>query len=104
MFSHDSRLRCDLVDLYHTLYGTKRPVCIPLAELTGIMNLNRFDPNRKKSPTRKELTPSNETKKQISPLSGIKDVPPQIIMESVECMNVEVVATDDKVVKVIFFS
>lgn len=34
--SYDSRLRCDFVDLYFTLYGTRRPNCIPSAELAGL--------------------------------------------------------------------
>ncbi|KAF7285639.1 hypothetical protein GWI33_010292 [Rhynchophorus ferrugineus] len=41
--SHDTRLRCDLVDLYYTLYGTKRPLCLPLTELAGLMNLTKPD-------------------------------------------------------------
>lgn len=36
MLSHDAKLRCDLVDLYYTLYGTKRPVCLPIPELALI--------------------------------------------------------------------
>lgn len=43
MLSHDTRHRCDLVDLYYTLYGTKRPLCLPLTELSGLMNLTRPD-------------------------------------------------------------
>ncbi len=35
-FWFDSRLRCDVVDLYHELYGRKRPSCIPLPELAAL--------------------------------------------------------------------
>ncbi|XP_045542678.1 transcription initiation factor TFIID subunit 2 [Papilio machaon] len=35
--SNDARLRCDLVDLYYTLYGLKRPVCVPLVEIQAMM-------------------------------------------------------------------
>lgn len=42
MLSHDSRMRCDLVDLYYTLYGNRRPICIPLPELAGLVNLGRL--------------------------------------------------------------
>jgi transcription initiation factor TFIID subunit 2 len=27
--SNDTRLRCDMVDLYYSLYGVKRPLCLP---------------------------------------------------------------------------
>jgi len=30
---HDARIRCDLVDLYHTLYGRKRPGPVPIPDL-----------------------------------------------------------------------
>ncbi|CAH2264572.1 jg21294 [Pararge aegeria aegeria] len=35
--SNDARLRCDLVDLYYTLYGLKRPLCVPLPEIQAMM-------------------------------------------------------------------
>lgn len=35
--SYDSRLRCDFVDLYFTLYGTRRPNCTPTPELAGLL-------------------------------------------------------------------
>ncbi|KAG7307115.1 hypothetical protein JYU34_007258 [Plutella xylostella] len=37
LLSNDARLRCDLVDLYYTLYGTKRPICVPLPEIQAMM-------------------------------------------------------------------
>lgn len=36
LLSHDSRLRCDMVDLYYSLYGSKRPMCLPQAELAAM--------------------------------------------------------------------
>lgn len=36
MLSHDPKIRCDLVDLYYTLYGSKRPFCLPIPELAAI--------------------------------------------------------------------
>ena len=33
MLSHDPKLRCDLVDLYYTLYGPRTPLCLPNPEL-----------------------------------------------------------------------
>jgi transcription initiation factor TFIID subunit 2 len=35
-FWYDSRLRCDMVDLYYTLYGRKRPPSLPLPELAAL--------------------------------------------------------------------
>ncbi|KAL4703454.1 hypothetical protein ACJJTC_010774 [Scirpophaga incertulas] len=35
--SNDARLRCDLVDLYYTLYGPKKPICVPLPEIQALM-------------------------------------------------------------------
>merc|ERR1719278_672450 len=34
-FWYDSRLRCDIVDLYYTLYGRRRPPSLPLPELAA---------------------------------------------------------------------
>nr|XP_023027468.1 transcription initiation factor TFIID subunit 2-like [Leptinotarsa decemlineata] len=102
MLSHDTRLRCDLVDLYYSLYGTKRPVCIPVAQLSGIMTSNKQDITKiKKIPTIPKMltTTSAEAKKIISPASTSKDGAPQVIMEAVECMNVEVVASEEKIEK-----
>ena len=44
-FWYDSRLRCDIVDLYYTLYGRRRPPSLPLPELAA---LNRAQPQWKK--------------------------------------------------------
>jgi len=32
-FWYDSRLRCDIADVYFELYGRKKPAALPLAEL-----------------------------------------------------------------------
>uniref|UniRef100_A0A8D8N598 Transcription initiation factor TFIID subunit 2 n=5 Tax=Culex pipiens TaxID=7175 RepID=A0A8D8N598_CULPI len=37
LLSHDTRLRCDMVDLYYTLYGTRVPNCLPNPELASIL-------------------------------------------------------------------
>ncbi|XP_006895086.1 PREDICTED: transcription initiation factor TFIID subunit 2-like [Elephantulus edwardii] len=36
---HDWRLRCGAVDLYFTLFGLSRPLCLPLQELGWFLNL-----------------------------------------------------------------
>ena len=58
--SYDSRLRCDFVDLYFTLYGTRRPNCIHSAELAGL-----FKPKLEKN----EIT---TTKADVKPPQPIK--------------------------------
>lgn len=99
MLSHDTRLRCDLVDVYYTLYGTKRPVCIPLLELSGIMNLSKHEPMKKiKTPIPKYSTAianENLVKMTRSPTPNKEGSQP-ILLEAVECMNVEVVASEEK--------
>ncbi|XP_035914458.1 transcription initiation factor TFIID subunit 2 [Anopheles stephensi] len=35
--SHDTRLRCDMVDLYYTLYGVRMPACLSNQELSAIL-------------------------------------------------------------------
>lgn len=56
--SHDSRIRCDIVDLYYTLYGSKKPVCVSIPELTSILNINNLRHERKRSPVpEKEIKP-----------------------------------------------
>jgi len=35
-FWYDSRMRCNMVDLYYTLYGRKRPFCLPIPELAAL--------------------------------------------------------------------
>ncbi|EZA62441.1 Transcription initiation factor TFIID subunit [Ooceraea biroi] len=44
MLSHDAKLRCDLVDLYYTLYGTKIPLCLPIPELAAITKPRKAGP------------------------------------------------------------
>ncbi|GLH06390.1 Transcription initiation factor TFIID subunit 2 [Gryllus bimaculatus] len=56
--SHDSHLRCDIVDLYYTLYGSKKPICIAVPELSSILNINNLKTERRRSPVReKEVKP-----------------------------------------------
>lgn len=44
MLSHDAKLRCDLVDLYYTLYGTKVPFCLPIPEIVAITKPRKAGP------------------------------------------------------------
>lgn len=56
MLSHDSKLRCDLVDLYYTLYGTKRPLCLPIPELVNLLKPKKIGPS---------LSPNSEEPEQV---------------------------------------
>lgn len=44
MLSHDAKLRCDLVDLYYSLYGTKVPFCLPIPEIATITKPRKAGP------------------------------------------------------------
>lgn len=53
MLSHDSKLRCDFVDFYYTLYGSKRPLCLPIPEL-GCLSAKPRKAGPQASPEREE--------------------------------------------------
>lgn len=42
--SHDSRIRCAVVDLYYVLYGKIRPSCLPVPELTALAGAREKKP------------------------------------------------------------
>ena len=42
-FWYDSRLRCDMVDLYYTLYGRRKPYCLGGLDL-GLLTANQLMP------------------------------------------------------------
>lgn len=105
MLSHDSKLRCDFVDLYYKLYGVKRPTCLPIPELAGILKPQKvYDEIKKKPPHfSNDSKPSTsgfvEVKKETIPME--KDDPSNIIIEeNVDCINVEVIAKEDRFIKV----
>merc|ERR1711879_71437 len=60
-FWYDSRLRCDIVDLYYTLYGRRRPPSLPLPELAA---LNRAQPQWKRETEKVEPDPDPVVVKQ----------------------------------------
>lgn len=99
MLSHDSRLRCELVDLYYTLYGTRKPTCLPIPELAGVLNLQKQDIKKMKSFSsiqKSSTTTSAMETKRSSP--SLKEEPSDIVVDNnLECVNVEIVAKDLKV-------
>nr|CAD7573934.1 unnamed protein product [Timema californicum] len=50
MLSYDSQLRCDIVDLYYTLYGSRRPVCLPIPEIIAILSSLKPEKRERVSP------------------------------------------------------
>lgn len=56
--SHDTRLRCDLVDLYYALYGTKEPQIMKSTELASL-----YQPQRVEEP--EEIKEELETKTEV---------------------------------------
>lgn len=45
MLSHDSKMRCSVIDLYFTMFGKKRPACLPPPILpeSSVTKLGNFD-------------------------------------------------------------
>ncbi|XP_049545880.1 transcription initiation factor TFIID subunit 2 isoform X1 [Anopheles darlingi] len=39
--SHDTKLRCDMVDLYYALYGTRMPQCLTNQELGNLLRVHK---------------------------------------------------------------
>lgn len=96
MLSHDSRLRCELVDLYYTLYGIRRPTCLPIPELAGVLNLQKHDIKKMKS-----FSSIQKTSAPASTSETKRPLPSPIVVDMTECVNVEIVAKDLKI-KVMF--
>ncbi|XP_053673216.1 transcription initiation factor TFIID subunit 2 [Anopheles nili] len=70
--SHDTRLRCDMVDLYYTLYGVRMPHCLANQELGSILRPQKLGlgyyvdgssnrNSRRSSPTGDEVSLSSYT-------------------------------------------
>lgn len=74
LLSFDSTLRCDMVDLYYALYGTKRPLCIPTPELSAILKPQKIHPISNISGNlesrSRPISPYASTFKTITMISG----------------------------------
>lgn len=117
MLSHDTKLRCDLVDLYFTLYGSKRPVClpIPIPELANIMKPQRqhagpppiHEPKRIRTlaPIRGPPVTVIDSIKRSSPITVKNEINDVIILDNnVGVIDMAVVVEDPKTkVKVCLF-
>lgn len=120
MFSNDARQRCDLVDLYFVLYGLKRPVCLPVSELSAMMNMSKNDARKAKQYAQKQQmlasaaatathtssTASVDSKRGIQPPPLARDSPTahsNVIVDAiVDPMNVDILSTDKIKVSVPF--
>ncbi|XP_054290180.1 transcription initiation factor TFIID subunit 2-like [Macrosteles quadrilineatus] len=43
MLSHDTRMRCSLVDLYFVLYGKRKPTSLPIPELAALLKPQKVE-------------------------------------------------------------
>ena len=66
-FWYDSRLRCDVVDLYFKLYGKKRPQSIPIPELALLRQPTQAPVKQEKSKQEKFTIPKAEKRKLPPP-------------------------------------
>lgn len=67
LLSNDSRLRCDIVDVYFTLYGTRIPLCLPIPELQGVLRQGHHRDHREREKERqreKELEKEREWERE----------------------------------------
>lgn len=89
MLSHDSQLRNDMVDLYYALYGSKRPQCLPTAELLAM-----FKPQK--------IVPISEIKKRPPSPIEVKPAPtPKIEPEPLEIVEQIISIDDDDIVPIV---
>lgn len=102
MLSHDTRLRCDLVDLYYTLYGTRRPVCLPIPELAGILRPPRHSSGPSESKRIKSIPPARaphvtDIKRTNSPVPVKQEVVNDVVVveENMNVVDIEVVVGDE---------
>ncbi|KAL1132516.1 hypothetical protein AAG570_010471, partial [Ranatra chinensis] len=91
MLSHDTKMRCSFVDLYYTLYGRKRPICLPSPEIMGLL---AHVPNSAHLPDAVSDAPGPSTmlkRKAASPL--LKE--PEMVNDDLGVVTVEVVAREE---------
>ncbi|XP_055376719.1 transcription initiation factor TFIID subunit 2 [Condylostylus longicornis] len=78
--SHDDKLRCDMVDLYYALYGSKKPYCLQSAEFSAM-----FKPQKVKS----EHTNNVTDEKSSRPETPFNDVIESQVVESEQKSSVK---------------
>lgn len=107
MLSHDTKLRCDLVDLYYTLYGNKRPVCLPIPELAGVMKPQKIHapspagPEAKRIKTLPPVRGNIEPTKPNSPITIKTEAADVIVLDNNIGIDMEIIVEDkNKIIKV----
>lgn len=107
MLSHDTKLRCDLVDLYFTLYGSRRPTCLPIPELANVLKPQKIhagppggpEPKRIKTmhPLRgNQLLMMDNKRNNASPVTIKQEVSDVIVLDNNIGIDMEVVVEEPK--------
>ena len=101
--SHDAKLRCDWVDFYYTLYGSKRPLCLPIKELEMLMRPKKVGPP---SPEREVKPPVVVNETLVEPIVGgtkrkaspVKEVPGSVnVLENPDVKRVKIQESAEQV-------
>ena len=75
-FWYDSRLRCDMVDLYYTLYGRRRPPTVPIPELAALgRHHGNLGGSKKSSSSQPFVIPKGEKRPLSPPPVTVKQEP-----------------------------
>jgi len=82
-FWYDSRLRCDIVDLYFTLYGRRRPPSLPAPELAalGRPQGSMGPPWKREKGGQQFVIPRGEKREREEPLVTVKEEPREVKQE-----------------------
>ncbi|XP_076340940.1 TATA-box binding protein associated factor 2 isoform X2 [Tachypleus tridentatus] len=76
--SHDSQLRCAIVDLYYVLYGRTRPTSLPIPELAVVLNLKE-----KKARLNSSVSPEDDVIK----METTEGLVGSVVSEEILCKN-----------------
>jgi len=85
-FWYDSRLRCDIVDLYYTLYGRRRPPSLPAPELAalGRPQGNMGPPWKREKGGQQFVIPRGEKREREEPMVSVKEEPREVKQEHLD--------------------
>eukprot|EP00092_Neocalanus_flemingeri_P004145 GFUD01004459.1.p1 GENE.GFUD01004459.1~~GFUD01004459.1.p1 ORF type:complete len:1158 (-),score=326.72 GFUD01004459.1:100-3573(-) len=79
-FWYDSRLRCDIVDLYYTLYGKRRPPSLPMPELAalGRPQGSMGPPWKREKGGQQFVIPRGEKREREEAMVNVKEEPREV--------------------------
>jgi len=79
-FWYDSRLRCDIVDLYYTLYGKRRPPSLPMPELAalGRSQGSMGPPWKREKGGQQFVIPRGEKREREEAMVSVKEEPKEV--------------------------